>query len=157
MIIGSSDKFAFLIEKVSDWSSCGYTNGLMYLYLRGKKYPVEDRTVTLNMEINHITSNTSPLVNPTVNKTMFDMAAHQLFEKFCELTFEKGDYSYHLPFLELENAGYYVFAVSLSDMVRIQVGIYHNADFIEYADEVVVEKVYTEQIVDLLEKIKERL
>lgn len=140
MIIGNPDKFAFLIEKISDWSSCGYTNGLMYLYINGRAYPKEMRTASLNAELYALTMENSPLLNPPIDERLFKLPAQELFEKMCEIAFETGDYRFQLPCQELGDAGHFVFVVACENDVRIQIGTQQEADNIVFTDETAVDK-----------------
>ena len=157
MITGNPDKFAFLIEKVSDWSSCGFTNGLMYLYINGKGYPEDVHTTTVNMELNNLTEHNSPLVNPVMDNELFSVEDKELFNFFCITTFEKGDYRFQLPLQELGDAGYFVFAVAADDRVKIQIGMQKSADSFEFLDETVISIYEYKTIAVQLEKFKEQL
>lgn len=157
MIAGNPDKFAFLIEKVSDWSSCGFTNGLMYLYINGKGYPEDVHTTTVNMELNNLTEHNSPLVNPVMDNQLFSVEDKELFNFFCITTFEKGDYRFQLPLQELGDAGYFVFAVAADDRVKIQIGMQKSADSFEFLDETVISTYEYKTTAAQLEKFKEQL
>ena len=54
MLAGNPDKFAFLIERVSDWESEGRVNGVMHIYINGKSYPKKLHTTMLNEDIAHL-------------------------------------------------------------------------------------------------------
>lgn len=157
MIIGNPDKFAFLIEKISDWSSCGYTNGLMYLYINGMSYPKEMRTTSLNAELYAFTRENSPLLNPPADKKLFGLAADELFKNLCSLTFETGDYRYQLPCQELGDAGYFVFIVASENKVKIQIGTQLETDNIVFTDETVIDTLEFAKISEQLCDIKENL
>lgn len=157
MIAGNPDKFAFLIEKVSDWSSCGFTNGLMYLYINGRSYPEDVHTATLNMELNNLTEHNSPMVNPVVDNELFCMKSKELFNFLCTAAFEKGDYRCQLPLQELGDAGYFVFVVASEDNVNIQLGKQKSADSFELLDETVISLSEYKSISAQLEKFKEQL
>ena len=157
MIAGNPDKFAFLIEKVSDWSSCGFTNGLMYLYINGRSYPEDVHTATVNMELNNLTEHNSPMVNPVVDNELFSMKSKELFNFFYTATFGKGDYRFQLPLQELGDAGYFVFVVASDDNVRIQLVKQKSADSFELLDETVISLSEYKTISAQLEKFKEQL
>lgn len=157
MLAGNPDKFAFLIEKVSDWSSCGFTNGLMYVYINGKGYPEEIHTSTLNMELHNLTQTASPLVNPVTDTGLFNMNSEELFGYFINTAFENDDYRYQLPLQEIGDAGFFVFAVAAEDKVKIQIVKQKSAEEFELADETVVLKTEYSDIATQVKAYKEQL
>ena len=157
MLAGNPDKFAFLIEKVSDWSSCGFTNGLMYVYVNGKGYPEDIHTTTLNMELHNLTQTASPLVNPVTDTGLFNMNSEELFGYFINTAFENDDYRYQLPLQELGDAGFFVFAVAAEDKVKIQIVKQKSAEEFELADETVVLKTEYSDIATQVKIYKEQL
>ena len=69
MLAGNPDKFAFLIERVSDWETEGFVNGVMYVYINGKAYPKKLHTTTLNVDIAHLfNEDYSAFLRPKVSR-----------------------------------------------------------------------------------------
>ncbi len=135
MLFGNPDKFAFLIERVPEWESDSFINGIMYVYLNGKMYPDTLRTTTLNTDLDFLFNSTMPNFQPKVNADLYRMSTADLFKKLCEITFPEdydieNDYSYQVPLQEIEDSGYYFFVVAYKNNVRILAGKYFNEDII---------------------------
>lgn len=134
MLIGNPDRFAFLIERVPEWESDNFINGIMYVYLNGVLYPDALRTTTINVVLHYLFNSTMPDMMPAFDKTLFQMENTKLFKRLCEMTFaeeeeEENDYSYQIPLLELEDAGYvFFFAVAFEESIRILVGYSEKGD-----------------------------
>ena len=157
MLVGNIQKIAFIAEKISDWSVCGFANGNMQLFVNGKGYPQQKYTATLNMELANLLGETSPLIAPVCDKELFDLDADKLFDYFCDVTFDKGDYRFQLPFEVLMDSDWFAFAVSGGCDVRIQLGRQTAADKFEFADETVISRTELNTIVQQLVSFKEQL
>jgi len=157
MVAGNPDKIAFIIEKVSDWSSCGCTNGILYLYLNGKQYPQELRTVTIDGELYSMLSGNSPLVAMPVNEKIFSLSPQHTAEYIYELACENGNYTYSVPFQELEDTGYYLFMVCSNSCCRFVLAHSTGADSVDYTDEIVISNNELSQITDKIKKFRESL
>ena len=135
MLFGTPDKFAFLIERVPEWESSSFINGIMYVYLNGKMYPDTLRTTTLNVDLHYLFNSTMPDFKPKVNADLYRLSTSDLFEKLCEITFPDdynidNDYSYQIPLNEIQDSGYYFFAVAFENKIRILVGKRQDEDII---------------------------
>ena len=111
MLFGNPERFAFLIERVPEWESITFINGIMYVYLNGKMYPDSLRTTTLNVDLMFLFDSTMPDFQPKVNENFYAMDTAELFKKLCEITFPDdydtdNDYSYLIPLQETEDSGY---------------------------------------------------
>lgn len=157
MVIGNIDSFAFIAEKISDWSVCGFANGNMQMFVNGRGYPQQKYTATLNMELANLLNETSPLINPVNDEKLFNLSAGELFSHFCNVTFEKGDCRFQLPFEILMDAGWFAFVVSDGCNVRIQLGRQLSADLFEFTDETVISETELNSIIQQLARFKERL
>ena len=154
MVAGNPDKIAFIFEKVSDWSICGCTNGIMQLYMNGRQYPNELRTAAVDGEINSILSDRSPLVSMPENESLFNMPPQIIAGQMCIIAFENGDYSFQIPLQELEDAGYYLFMVCSDICTKFILTEYKGADNAVYKDAVVINNSETVQIKENLIKFK---
>lgn len=157
MVAGNPDKIAFIFEKVSDWSTCGCTNGIMQLYINGIQYPKELRTAAVDGEINSILSDSSPLVAMPENESLFKLSSQKIAEQMYITAFENGDYRFQLPLQELEDAGYYLFMICTDKSVRFVLAEYRGTDDVVYKDEVVVSNNEICEIRNKLIKFKESI
>lgn len=154
MLLGTPDKFAFLIERVPEWESSSFINGIMYVYLNGKMYPDTLRTTTLNVDLHYLFNSTMPDFKPKVNADLYRLSTSDLFKKLCEITFPDddnidNDYSYQIPLNEIQDSRYYFFAVAFENKIRVLVGKYQDEDII-FQDE-------TELSVSEFENIRSKL
>lgn len=157
MIVGDINRFAFLAEKISDWSVCGFANGNMQLFVNGSGYPQQKYTATLNMELANLIGESSPLITTMCDKELFDLDTYKLFDYFCDTTFDKGDYRFQLPFEVLMDEGWFAFMVSDGCEIRIQLGRQISADKFEFADETAISRTELKSIVQQLVSFKEQL
>ena len=157
MVAGNPDKIAFIFEKVSHWSTCGCTNGIVQLYINGIQYPKELRTAAIDGEINSILSDSSPLVAMPENESLFNLSSQNIVKQMCIIAFENGDYRFQLPLQELEDAGYYLFMICTDKSVRFVLAEYRGTDDIVYKDEVVVSNNEIYEIRNKLIKFKESI
>lgn len=157
MIAGNINSFAFLVEKISDWSVCGYANGNMQLFVNGKGYPNQKYTATLNMELINLLAEPYPLLSLVCDKSLYGLNADKLFRYFCDATFEKSDYRFQLPFETLMDSGWVAFVVTDGVRVRIQLGRQSAADKFELADETVISNTELKHIAEQLAAFKEQL
>lgn len=159
MLFGNPERFAFLIERVPEWESITFINGIMYVYLNGKMYPDSLRTTTLNVDLMFLFDSTMPDFQPKVNENFYAMDTAELFKKLCEITFPDdydtdNDYSYQIPLQETEDSGYDFFAVASENHVRILAGKYSNGDIV-FDNEVIIDKLEFTDIKDELFKYYE--
>lgn len=132
MIAGNPDKFAFLIERVGEWESNGFINGLMYIYMNGKLYPCKLRTTTLNSDLPSLFDDrSSAFVRPKVSRKLYAMNGKKLFKRIRRLRFPfrysdkpdtDEDYRFDVTLNEMENAGYHLFVVTDGNDVRLLLG-----------------------------------
>ena len=157
MVIGNINKIAFVVEKISDWSVCGLSNGNIQLFINGKGYPQQQDVVTLNMEINNIIDDLSPLINPVNDRYLFEMSALQLFDYFCCCTFDESNFAFKLPFTALTDEGWFVFIVTIDERVRFQIGKYINGDKFIFEDETIINRKELNCIIQQLKEYMEYL
>ena len=157
MVAGNPDKIAFIFEKVSDWSTCGCTNGIVQFYMNGIQYPKELRTAAVDGEINSILSDSSPLVAMPENESLFKLSSQKIAEQMYITAFENGDYRFQIPLQELEDAGYYLFMICTDKSARFVLAEYKGTDDIVYKDEIVVSNNEICEIRNKLIKFKESI
>lgn len=156
MIFGIPDRFAFLIEKVPEWSDKTFTNGLLYVFVNFGMFPKELRNTTLSSELYMLFD--SP---PPIDERLYALPDNELFEEFRRLRFparysdnEDADeeYRFELELHELGDAGYHIFAVSDGENVRVHVGYWVDSDNFEFVNsaEITLEE-YTELFNELSE------
>lgn len=138
MLIGNPLKFAFLIERVQDWETDDWKNGIMFVIVNDGIYPKEVRTTTFNSEIFDILNPDSAFANPFVDTEMYNKSNLELFQYMVDVTFPKdfnadNDYRYLIPFHEINDSGYYLFIISNDIKVKILAGR-RNCDRISFID-----------------------
>lgn len=135
MLIGTPDRFAFLIEKVPEWSDETFTNGLLYVFVNFDMFPKELRNTTLSSELYMLFDSTPP-----IDERLYALPDNELFEELRRLRFpawysdnEDADeeYRFELEFHELGDCGYHIFAVSDGENVRVHVGYWVDSDSFE--------------------------
>lgn len=143
MLIGNPDKFSFLFEPVPEWSSGGFVNGLLYIYVNGRQFPETLRTTTLSDDLFYLTDSL-PFNKPQMNTDLFLLEKRELFTNLCKITFPdledgiENDYSYELPLVELQDAGYHFFMIASEDKLRILAGRYSAEGQFDFIDEAVL-------------------
>ena len=136
MLAGNPDKFAFLIERVNEWESEGFVNGVMHVYINGKAYPKKLHTTTLNVDIAHLfNEDYSAFLRPTASRKIYTMKGKKLFKQLRRLRFPAyygddkeadEDYRFDVSLEEISNARYHVFVVTDGQKVRLLVGRWKN-------------------------------
>lgn len=136
MLIGEPDKFAFLIEKVPEWSVGGFVNGLLYVYVNGEMFPKELRTTTLSTDLFMLRD--FAFENLPTDKRLYALSDGELFGELRRLRYpdyftdnEDADYDYRfdLDLQELGDCGYDIFALSSGENVRVLVGHWSGDEF----------------------------
>lgn len=146
MLFGNPDKFAFLIEKVPEWSDESFANGLLYVFIKWEMYPNEVRNTTISDDLQFLLDKERPygmyyLVN---DEKLYALPDEELFAKLrrvrCPwlLDDEDADYDYRfdLELDELSLARYKIFAVSNGKLVRILIGHWENNESFELVNSV---------------------
>lgn len=157
MLIGDPEKLAFLIEPVLQWSSNGFVNGLLYVYVNGNMFPKDLRTTTLSDDLLFLLSN-SPFVSPKSDNELYALDSKDLLDKLSIVTFPDdinidNDYSYLIPLVELQNAKYYFFIIANEKDIKILVSKangHNGEEALSLKDEVVLKR-------DEFEDIKQQL
>ena len=136
MLIGDPDKFAFLIEKVPEWSAGGFVNGLLYVYVNGEMFPKELRTTTLSTDLFMLRSFAfDDLPN---DERLYALSDGELFGELRRLRYPNyftdnedadEDYRFDLELPELGDCGYHIFAVSGGEKVRVLIGHWSGDEF----------------------------
>lgn len=125
MLIGDPDRFALLIERVPQWESGGFVNGILYVFVGGELFPKELRTTTLNLDLCRLSAEDSPFMAPVTDVVLFALSAKDLFRRLYERTYpeeELNDYRFLVPLQELCDAGYSLFVLSSGERVRLLLG-----------------------------------
>ena len=128
MVAGNLDKFAFVIEKVSDTGICGCTNGTMQIYINGKKYPAKTAVTAIDTALNHLLCGISAPVH------------------------KKENGRHKVPFRELEDTGYSIFMVYSDGFIKITAVNDRDKNNTEFTDEVVLTH---KEFLNITEKITE--
>ncbi len=141
MLIGNPDKFAFLIERVSEWETNSFINGLLYIFVNGKMYPHELRTTNLVGDLYELFDKQSPLMQLKIDDELFTLNSNVLFDKLCKITYpeeQENNYEYLIPFREISDSGYTLFIVCSTEKIKLMLGKENDGN-IEFLDEVTLE------------------
>ncbi len=111
MLLGNPDKFAFIIERIPEWEINGWINGIMFVMINNDIYPKHVRTTTFNSEIPDILNPNSAFMNPIIDKELYDKNHLQILE-FVDDEENELFYRYFIPFHEIEDSGYRIYAIS---------------------------------------------
>lgn len=156
MLFGDPYKFGFLIERVAAWEYPPFVNGLMFLYLNENAYPAELRTTTLSTELPELLDDLSPLVAPKKDKKLFNAESDERFEYLAAVTYpedidKESDYSYVVPFHEINDSGYAVFTLTDGQSVMITIGQWSEGKLIP-KDEYILPKSSYNKVIDGLKE-----
>ena len=104
-----------------------FINGLMFLMINDTLYPRSVRTTTFNCELTELLDDRSPMVNPVIDKALYRLGDDELFVTLADRTYPvdadiDNDYSYLLPFHEINDEGWSIFIISDGESVRLFVG-----------------------------------
>lgn len=121
MIIGNPYKFAILIERIEEWETDLWKNGIMFVIMNGELYPKEVRTTTYNSELPNILNSDSAFVKPYVNIDLYKNDDSEILAYFQNDNKEEY-YHYFIPFHEIEDSGYRFFVVSNGCYIKILIG-----------------------------------
>lgn len=80
MLLGNPNKFAFLIERISEWESETWKNGIMFVIINGEIYPKNLRTTTFNSEIPGILAQNSAFINPVINEELYEKSESEIIK-----------------------------------------------------------------------------
>ena len=157
MVFGNPNQVAFIVNRVREWESNGFINGLFSVYIDGQQYPTELRTTTLNSDLPHLLLETSPLSRPENNFELFLLEASIAFRKLYFMAFPadetfENDYRYLVPAQEILDSGICIFVIANGQDVRFlsgEVKGLENEEFINIR-EAVIEKAKLLSIVNAL-------
>ncbi len=136
MLIGDPDKFAFLTEKVPEWSDNTYANGLLYVFVNGEIFPKELRTTTLSSDLCALCD--FAFANPPMDNRLYALPDDELFGElrrlrypayFSDIDDADEEYRFDIELWELGDCGYHVFAVSGGKNVRVLIGQWSGEEF----------------------------
>jgi len=141
MFIGDTsypNNFGFIIERMEGWEDRSFINGLMFLMINDELYPKYVRTTTFNCELDELLDDDSPLIRPVVDKKLYQLDDAELLKMFVNITYPDidddddidNDYSYLLPFHEINDDGWSIFIIS--DGENIKLFVYDRRD--QYPD-----------------------
>lgn len=146
MLFGNPEKFAFVIEKVPEWSDESFANGLLYVFIKWEMYPNEVRNTTLSDDLQCLLAKEYPygmyyLVN---DKELYALSDKKLFAELRRLRCpwllddedSDDDYRFDLELPELSLANYRLFAISNGKYVRILIGHWDNPESFELVNSV---------------------
>lgn len=151
MLFGNPEKFAFVIEKVPEWSDESFANGLLYVFIKWEMYPNEVRNTTISDDLQFLLDKERPygmyyLVN---DKELYALSDKKLFAELrrvrCpwlffddddEDQYPEEDYRFDLELDELSLARYNLFAISNGRYVRILIGHWDNPESFELVNSV---------------------
>ncbi|MBQ8965365.1 immunity 42 family protein [Ruminococcus sp.] len=133
MFIGDTsypNNFGFIIERMG-WEDKSFLNGLMFLMINDELYPKYVRTTTFNCEPDELLDDDSPLIRPVVDKKMYQLDDAELFDILAKATYPEdddkdNDYSYLIPFHEINDEGWSIFIIS--DGENIKLFVYDRRD-----------------------------
>lgn len=135
MIYGNPNEMAILIEPIIEWSDDTFTNGLLFIFLKGEMFPSSQnyKISTLNLDICDFKSEI--LQKPRDNKEYFFASKQDFFKKAISMSFPREiysdcngdfaedlfieDYSYILMIDSLIESSCYICIVGYKDQVRI--------------------------------------
>lgn len=123
MILGNPDKFAIIMEVVSDWNiDQSFNNGVLIFSIGGKSYPNNEIVnATLDSEIPHLKE---CIENIGINERLFLLSKEEVFAEIYNLRFPENwnmepDIQYDITPLSFADNNCLVFAVSNRKQVRI--------------------------------------
>ncbi len=130
MIFGNPAVFAILIEYLPIWSENSYKNGMFHFCIDEFFFPDQVCVSCLGVDVFELLSEDHPFVSFPENKGLFEGEKSNSFEIMLRMAypgmFEEDipdDFSashlYRASTQILEDAGYFVFAVTYGDMVRV--------------------------------------
>ncbi|MDE6733310.1 MAG: immunity 42 family protein [Oscillospiraceae bacterium] len=159
MIFGNPDRFAFLIDKVPEWSAGGYVNGLLYVYVNGEVFPKEHRKTTLSSDLRGL-PNYAFAKLPT-DERLYALNDVALFEELRKLRYPAyfgedkeadDDYKFDIELRELSDCGYHIFAISDGQNARIIVGYWVDLENFEFMNSI---KITAAEFAEIRERIRE--
>ncbi|WP_289688814.1 immunity 42 family protein [Paramuribaculum intestinale] len=126
MIIGDPYKFAIIIEFVPDWNTQNsWRNGIILFSINGNLLCDEIRTSTLNVDLHELINNIKRIESDVpISTLIYNMDKHSAFIEMYNASFPSdintpNNYIYRVSTTELEDDGYYIFAVANNDSIRI--------------------------------------
>jgi len=126
MVIGNPYVFAFMIDKVSEWSDATFKNGVFFVAINGVIFPHVLATTVLNSELyGFLEARPSSLLKMPINDMLFHMQKDVLFSTLLNALsqddemegFDVLDYKFSTNTMEDEAC--YCFSVSNGKMLRI--------------------------------------
>lgn len=143
MIFGNPDKFAFMIEKIPEWSAGSYVNGLLYVYVNGEVFPKEHRKTTLSSDLRGVQN--YAFTKPPIDERLFALSDVALFDEirclrypalFSDNKDADEDCRFDIELNELGDCGYEIFAVSDGANVRVLAGYWVDLNNFELMNSV---------------------
>lgn len=121
MILGNPDKFAIIVEVVSDWNiDQSFNNGVLIFSVDGKAYPSNKIVnATLNSELPHLKDCMS---NIGIDERLFNLSKDEAFSEMYNMySTEEGnvDYCFDISPLSFADDDCLIFAVSNGAEIRI--------------------------------------
>lgn len=158
MVFGNPDRFAFMIEKIPEWSAGGYVNGLLYVYVNSEVFPKEHRKTTLSSDLRGLPN--YAFVKPPIDERLYALNDVALFEELRQMRFPSqfsdnkdadDDYRFDIELRELSDCGYHIFALSDGQNVRVLVGYWVDLDNFELMNSV---KIPLEEFTKIREGVR---
>ena len=123
MILGNPDKFAIIIEVVSDWNiDQSFNNGVLIFSVDGKAYPSNNIVnATLNSELPHLKDCMS---NIGIDERLFNLSKDEAFSEMYNMYSTEdwnvdADYCFDISPLSFADDDCLIFAVSNGAEIRI--------------------------------------
>lgn len=123
MILGNPDKFAIIMEVVSDWNiNQSFNNGMLIFFVDGKLYPGDEIVnATLNSELPHLKDCMS---NVGIDERLFNLSKDEAFSEMYNLYSTEdlninADYCFDISPLSFLDDNCLIFAVSNGAEIRI--------------------------------------
>lgn len=159
MVFGNPDRFAFMIEKIPEWSADGFVNGLLYVYVNSEVFPKEHRKTTLSSDLRGLPN--YAFVKPPIDERLYALGDVALFEELRKLRYPAyfgedkeadDDYKFDIELRELSDCGYHIFAISDGQNVHVIVGYWVDLENFELMNSV---KIPLEEFTKIREGVRE--
>lgn len=123
MVIGNPYEFAFIIDKVPEWSADTFLNGIFFVAINGDFFPPSICTSTLNSDL-YVFFEIAPasLITMPENSVLYAMNKDELFAILYGSLSSDSEIegsTYKFSTTTMEDEGCYCFSVSNGETLRI--------------------------------------
>lgn len=131
MIIGNPYTFAFIVDKVPEWSDNSFKNGIFLVSINGVIFPPELATATLNTDLYYFFEVApSSLITMPINNTFFNMDKVKLFSILynsvssrgltqCNKKYNFNGNKFKFSTTSMEDEGCYCFSICNGKKLRV--------------------------------------